>query len=75
MKNELDYSGFMAITGMNIDKYTLRDFAQTTHFPIFCYGRIGFVAMKPANALTIEIDFFYDACPSSLEEGMGRSRK
>lgn len=74
VKSELE-SGFMAITGVNIDKHTLRESAQATHFPNFCYGRIGFVPMKPANVLTTEIDFFSDACPTSLEEGMGRSRK
>jgi 2-polyprenyl-6-methoxyphenol hydroxylase-like FAD-dependent oxidoreductase len=75
VKSELDYSEFMAITGMNIDKHTLRESAQATDFPNFCYGRIGFVPMKPANVLTTEIDFFSDARPTSLEEGMGRSRK
>jgi hypothetical protein len=75
VKSELDYSGFMAITGMNIDKHTLWESTQATHFPDFCYGRTGFVAMKPANVLTTEIDFFPDTCSSSLEEGMGRSRK
>ena len=55
---ELNYSGFMGIIGMKIDKHTLRHSAKTTHFPNFCYGRTGFVAMMPANAPATELDFF-----------------
>jgi hypothetical protein len=31
VKSELDYSGFMAITGTNIDKHTLREYAPGVH--------------------------------------------
>jgi 2-polyprenyl-6-methoxyphenol hydroxylase-like FAD-dependent oxidoreductase len=55
---ELEYSGFMGIIAMDIDKATLRESARTTHFPNFCYGQTGFVAMMPANVDATELDFF-----------------
>jgi 2-polyprenyl-6-methoxyphenol hydroxylase-like FAD-dependent oxidoreductase len=72
MKSELDYSWFMGIIGMNIDKHTLRKSAQITYFPYFpnfCYGQTGFVAMMPANVPATELDFF------STMPAPARSRK
>lgn len=67
MKSELDYGGFTGIIGMNIDKHTLWESAQTTHFPNFCYGQTGLVAMMPANVPATELDFFQ--CLSRLARG------
>ena len=67
---EIEYSGFMGIIGMNIDKHSLRESARTTHFPNFCYGQTGFVAMMPANVPATELDFFstMPAPPRSRKE-------
>ena len=66
---EIEYSGFMGIIGMTIDKDRLRSSAKTTHFPNFCYGQTGFVAMMPANVPATELDFF------STMPAPARSRK
>lgn len=56
---ELEYSGFMGIIAMNVYRHKLRgESAKTTHFPNFCYGQTGFVAMMPASVDGTELDFF-----------------
>jgi 2-polyprenyl-6-methoxyphenol hydroxylase-like FAD-dependent oxidoreductase len=69
VKCDLDYSGFVSIIAMNIDKGTLWKSAQATHSPNFCYGQTGFVAMMPANVAATQLDFF------STMPAVARSRK
>ena len=43
---------------MTVDKVILYESAQKIHFPSFCYGKSGFVAMMTANYTATELDFF-----------------
>jgi hypothetical protein len=56
---ELAYSGFMGIIAMHVNRHQLRgESAKTTHFPNFCYGQTGFVAMMSASVDGTDLDFF-----------------
>ncbi|KAF9884533.1 hypothetical protein FE257_001478 [Aspergillus nanangensis] len=58
MTTKTDYSGFMGIIGMNLQRDSLHESAKSVMLPNFVFGKTGFVAIMPSDYHGTEVDFF-----------------
>ncbi|PMD45776.1 FAD/NAD(P)-binding domain-containing protein [Hyaloscypha variabilis F] len=55
---ELQYSGFVGILGMYMERKLLDESIKNFQLPMFCFGNTGMVAVFPCKNLGTEIDMF-----------------